>query len=124
MSIEIVHVGPAEADGRWPRTLQKSQSGLDLRPLVNSRAVQGADAGGGAGEALSAAASAALFHVAEKSKSLVLARLDVLDALIDVGFRHEDAGIAGGAQGHDLANGHGDVGFAAAGHIAPAALSR
>ena len=55
-----------------------------------------------------------------KPPSAFWLRLDVFDAAIDRLARHEQAGVARGTQGHDLANRHRNVGVASLRLIAPA----
>src|SRR5262249_3606859 len=100
-------------------------SAVYLSAFVDAGALEGGDAGGGASEA-DTEWSAGRGHVAEAAvpvSSDDLAFLDVLDALVHGRFSDVDAGVAGRAQGHDLADGHGDVGFLGHRVVAPAALA-
>src|SRR5262249_22811664 len=109
VAVEVVHVAAGGLGFNGVLLHPVGGAALDLGAVVDAGAVQGADAGRGAGERLLPGA-AALGHVAEPAAEAVLAALDVGDAGIDGLFRHADAGVAGGAQGHDLADGHRDVG--------------
>src|SRR5262249_55525815 len=76
------------------------------------------DAGRAAGELR----RAALLLIA-KAAVAILTVLDVLRAALDRGLGHVESGIAGSAQGHDLADRHRHISIAAARMIAPATLN-
>src|SRR5262249_5829356 len=101
VAVEVVHVVAAGELARRLVLHEEVEALLEVLVVVDAGGVQGADAGGGAGERLPGAA-AGLGHVAEPALAAVLAAADVLDAVVHLLLRHRDAGVAGRPQGHDL----------------------
>ena len=116
MAVEIVGLAGGGAAGHGLAE-EVGQAAVDGVVLVDAGVVEGGDARGGAGPA----AGAGLELVLEAAVG-VLAAADVLDSAVDGGLGDLDAGVAGGAEGHDLADGDRDGGIVGEGIVAPAAL--
>lgn len=120
--VEIVRLGEPSADSpgltAWKRMLAKIvEPALDRLVLVDTRVEQARDSRrsprpGGTAEVL---------HVPEPTVG-VLARTHIPRGVVDRGLRDLDAGVARAAQGHDLADGDGDVGVVGHGVVAPSAF--
>ena len=82
-------------------------AGIEQRGHPRGGARPGGDAGG--------------FLVSEAAVG-VLALANIVHGLVDGFLGHLDAGVAGRAQGHDLADGDGNIGVVGDGVVAPAAL--
>src|SRR5205085_4706336 len=91
--------------------------------LVNTGAVEGHDAGGRARETrIRAERVAPLLILVAEAAVLVLAALHVGVTKIDGALGDVNAGVARGAQGHDLTNGNRDVGVRRVGPVTPTAF--
>src|SRR5262249_35979735 len=128
VAVEVVHgelgapkdAAAAPAGALTAQVIEAAANGLAvaLALEVDAGAVEGDDAGGGAGESRRPAERL----VAEAARVRVLAALDVIDATIARGDRHADAGVTRRPQGHDLADGDRQIGVAPARLVAPASL--
>lgn len=120
--VEVVRLGEAPADRprltAWKSVLAKVvEPTLDRLVLVDPRVEQARDSRrsprpGGTAEVL---------HVPEPAIG-VLARTHIPRGIVDRGLRDLDARVARAAQGHDLADGHGDIGVVGHGVVAPSAF--
>src|SRR5260370_1300198 len=121
MAIVVMHLDLRVAENApaalrsGPEAVEIIEAFADRISLVDAGAIQGDDAGSGAGESRLAAE-----RLITEPARLVLAALDVIDAFVSSLNRHGDARVARRAQGHDLAYGHGQIRVHGARLIAPA----
>ena len=98
----------------------------DFGGVVLAGDLEGEEAGGGGGEGFAAAVGFVAEGGVAFGAALVVAlgligAFDVGDAFVDGVFGDVEAGVFGGAEGHQLPDGDGDVGVAGGGFVAPAA---
>ncbi len=89
----------------------------DFRRAVEARIKKAGDAGGRAGKSRTARSE----HVGKTAVRL-LGFFDIIDGAVDSAFGDFDAGVAGGAERHDLADGDGDIGVIGDGLVTPASF--
>src|SRR6516165_7163828 len=110
MAVKVMQVDVRTHEGAGRFELhQVFETAVNLRSLINAGTVQRDYPRRTPGKL----GDAAKLLIAESTLP-VLTVLDVAGAAVDGGFRHVKASVTGGTQGHDLANGHRDVGVSAA----------
>jgi competence protein ComEC len=120
--VEVVRLGEPSADAggvaAWERVLTKIvEPTLDRLVLVDPGVEQARNPRGGPRPG----GSTEVLHVPESAIG-VLTRADIPRGVVDRGLRDLDPGIARTAQGHDLTDGHGDIGVVGHRVVTPSAF--